>query len=134
MDLSVFEIASEGVPLQLLHPQTGEPLALDDGTPMEVTVVGTDSDEWRARERAIANKRIANFGKKPVTAEELETDNLLNLVACIKSWRGMVLNGQEIPCTDEHKLALLKRLPHLRRQVDNFVGNSANFLKASRQG
>lgn len=133
MDMRVFEVAAEGVVLPITHPITGEPLVLPDGTPVAVTVVGTDSKEWRAREREIANRRISGGSKRPITVEEIEEDALASIAAIIKSWTGIREGEKDYPCTTENKLLMLAKYPDFKRQIDGFLGKRENFLRVSQQ-
>lgn len=131
MDLDVFEVVTEGTVLEVRHPITQEPMVLDDGTKVTVTLVGMDSPEWRDRQQALINKRLSMRAKKPLTAEEIEEEGLRSLAACVKAWTGMRLAGELFECNTKNALALFRRLPDLRRQVDAFISDNANFLKAS---
>lgn len=132
MDMSVFEIAAEGVVLPIKHPVTGQPLKLDDGTAVTVIMVGMDSAEWRAREREVANKRLAGTAGT-LTAEDIEEESLASIAAVIKGWTGIRIGEREYACTPENKLQMLARYPHFKRQIDAFLGNRENFLKVSQE-
>lgn len=131
MDLSEFELAPEGATLEVLHPKTGVPMKLDDGTAVTITMVGMDSEEWRTNQQGLINRRLAQRTRKPATAEEIEDETLRSLAACIKSWTGMRLAGKDFECTRQNALELMRKLPDLRRQVDAFLADNRNFLKAS---
>lgn len=131
MDLSVFELAPEGAVLAIKHPITREPLEID-GVPVTVTMVGPDSAEWRAVQRSIVDRRLKDR-KASVSAEEIEAEAIRALAACIKAWTGMRLNGVDLECNEANKTMVLVKLPHFRRQIDEFLAHSENFLKASAQ-
>lgn len=65
-----------------------------------------------------------------MTAEEIEESALRQLSICTVSWKGVKLDGQELECNPDNAYMLYSRLPWLKEQVDEFVGDRANFLKA----
>ena len=132
MDLNdVFGIAPQGAVLHLVNPLTLEPLVLSDKTNVTVTLLGPDSDEIRAKQRATTNKLVQGNSKKAVRVEDVEQDALDILCASIVSWTGMRIGTEDIECTEDNKVMLLTKYPHMRRQIDVFIGESRNFLKAS---
>lgn len=133
MDLSVFEVAPQGAVLQILHPVSGQPLTLDDGTAVTVTMVGMDSDEWRAHQQAITDRQLERRTPRKITAADIENETLQGLALCIKSWTGMVKAGKAFDCTPQNAVKLLRELPHFRRQVETFLLDGANFLTVSRK-
>ena len=135
MDLSVFEIATDGVPLHLQHPLTGEPLYADEAKtqPITVALVGLDSPEYTAHQRSMVDKRLSPDNKKKISAAQIDDEALRGLAVCIKGWTGFIANGEPVQCTEDAKMSVLKRYPHLKRQIDAFVAKSENFLKVSRQ-
>ena len=132
MDLASLAPVTDGVPVPLRHPVTGEKLTHDKtGEPITISIVGMDSDQFRARHRAIINRRL-NAGKKAkVTAEEIETESIGTIAACVTGWAGVNLDGADLTFTIDNVKALLARLPFIREQLDEAIADRANFLKGS---
>jgi hypothetical protein len=135
MDLSQFDTtqtAEEGAVMTVTHPATGVPLEQDDGTPVTITLAGTDSERFRRAERQALNRRLQGPRRNQnVTAEELEANGINGLVACTLAWSGIVLDGESLACTPDNARLVYKRLPWLREQANEFTGQRANFLRAS---
>lgn len=120
--LDTRKASNQGVEFELDHPSTGEPLGI------VLTVVGTDSDDYKRAEHAATNKRLNKRNAK-MTAEGLEATTRGLLVECIKGWTGMVVDGEEMEFTKENARAVLKRFPWIQEQVDQFVGDRRNFIQ-----
>jgi hypothetical protein len=131
MDLSTLDttaVSETGAKMEVTHPVSGALLA---GT--SIVLAGQDSDRYRAMDRKISNKRLAQSGngqRLKLTAESLEADNLNKLVACTISWEGIAFGGSPKECTPENVREAYTRLPWLREQAETFIGDRANFLKA----
>lgn len=129
MDLStldVSEAASRGATMELRNPATGETLYSDGGEPVSITVLGSDSSEYRKRLRSAANGRINS--RKKQTIEQLEQDGIGLLVAVTTGWRNIVVEGQNLEFSPEEARRLYEKYPWIREQVDEFVNERANFL------
>jgi hypothetical protein len=143
--LNTKETADQGIDVEILHPKTNIPIGI------VVTVLGTDSEAFRAITRKQQNRRTENMrnrrGSSTLTAEELEAENLNTLTACTKAWctveqddNGVetnrrdeieVTDGEWLKCTPEN----VKRVyadagfAWLREQIDREIGDRTNFLK-----
>ncbi len=132
MDLSELE-PKTGATIPLRHPVTNEPLE-DSTGPLTIDIVGIDSPQFQARQRQIANKRLATAGnrKSKLTAEDLEEEAIGTLAACITGWSANVaLDGKPLEYSRSNAKLLLTRLIWVREQVDAAIADRANFLKAS---
>lgn len=134
MDLSVLDTrkaAEEGAKLQLRHPVDDTPLTGDKGEPITITVIGTDSQTFKRAMHAQADRRINKPNSRRVmTMQSVEDDSINLLVAATIDWEGIVVDGKELPFSNENAHALYERFPWIREQVNIFVGDRANFLKA----
>ena len=127
MDLASLEPAHEGAEMQVRHPGTNAPI---DG--MVVTLLGMDSEPALRAQRVATNRRLKQgIAKMKLSAEELDSDGLDLLTALTVSWRGIEWDGKPYPCTPENARSLYTKLRWLREQVDEFVGERANFLPKS---
>jgi len=135
VDLSTLDTVSaaeEGAVMELRHPATGAVLNQDDGSPVTITLAGSDSERYRKAERSNQNRRLKNSAGRrglTVTSEELENDNLEVLAAATVAWAGIVLHGESLDCTVANARKVFKEIPWAREQAEQFVAERANFLK-----
>lgn len=123
MDLATLDTtAVESVPMRLKHPGTGQ--VLDT----VLHVVGVDSDRYREKARQISNRRINSKQKRMLTIEEVEADNDSLLVSCIVGWDNVTIDGEKVEFSLESAKKLIQRFRWIREQIDEFVGDRANFL------
>lgn len=105
--------------------------------PIGLYVVGSDSEEFAARERWLIDQRIKRAealqqGKKVDTlkAETLAEESINTLVACIKGFRNVELNGRKLEHLPNDARLLLTTLKWVRDFLDREIVNRANFIKA----
>lgn len=98
-----------------------------------ITVLSKDSETYRDVQKAQANARFKQFGKRSnsasLTAEELEEESLQVLVACTRAWRNMVYNGQELDCSTGNVRTIYEKIPMIREQVDDAIHDRGNFKR-----
>jgi hypothetical protein len=97
-----------------------------------ITVLSKDSETYRDVQKAQANVRFKQFGKRnssSLTAEELEEESIQVLVSCTKAWRNMVYNGEELECTADNVRKIYENIPMIREQVDDAIHDRGNFKK-----
>ena len=124
-NLDTSDAAEKGAVLEVLHPSDNTPLGI------KITLAGADSDVYRQTVNKAVNKRVQRLrpGQSlPFTAEEQEESGLNLLATCTLAWEGVVVEGEELPCTKENVKMVYKRFPWIREQVDQFIGDRANFL------
>lgn len=102
------------------------------------SVVGKDSDVYRARIRGLAdeNLRRSNAGLPPMdnTLSKLEAKNVDTLAAASTGWRSegkpgvVVWKGEELSFTPENVKRVLTELPAAREQVQEKVNDLGNWL------
>lgn len=135
MDFSKLDTATPanaGEALQIINPFTGEPL---EGT--IILLRGADSAEFQRATKAAGNRRLESMTKKgaqnTVTIEALAKDTVEAFVAVTIGWSGIELDGKELDYSEANarKLYSDERFPWLVEQLDTFVGNRRNFMKAS---
>jgi hypothetical protein len=130
-DLTILDtspVADSGSVLEVLHPVDNTPIGIT------ITVAGIDSDLYRKTANKMQNKRTQRI--KPgqpfaYTAEEQEADRIKLAAACTLAWTGVVMNGEELPCTPDNVMALYSNpgFSWLLDQVNAFMGDRANFLR-----
>jgi hypothetical protein len=127
-------VASEdGVIMPVRHPTTDDPL-LSDGAPITLRVCGQDSRRYREVDREHTDRRFKRMGRggnTDLSAKELELERLERVVSCTLGWENVYLDNQPLSFSQENALELYKRLPWLVEQVNRFVQDRGNFLKAS---
>jgi hypothetical protein len=130
MDLSSLIASSDVVELQL-KTMAGELMETEAGEAISLLVIGTDHSDFIKANNAIMNQRLkkATMTRKvQVTAEQLEAENLQRTAACIKGFKNITLD-ESLEYNDFNVRKLLKSVPFIREQVDEFVADRANFLK-----
>ena len=123
--LDTSEAAETGAVLDVLHPTENTPLGI------KITLAGADSDVYRKMVNKSVNKRVQRMkpGQSlPFTAEEQEESGLNLLAACTLAWEGVVVEGETLPCNTENAKMVYRRFPWIKEQVDQFIGDRANFL------
>jgi len=129
MDLSSLETQA-GSTMTVMHPVEDIPLLGGDGDPVTFSLLGIDSEEYRASQRGITNKRLSRKNKFKITAEQLELETIEVLVACTVNWSdNFEVDGSAYPFSKDNAKALYERFPWVREQVDDFIGERANFLR-----
>lgn len=138
MDLSNFDsvkASDEGAVMEVMDPTKGVPLTFmvgEEKKPVTITLLGMDSQKVRDKRNFEINKRlkVTARNRNTTTAEQNEEEGTSLLAFCTVAWSGMVLDGKPLECTKDNAALVYTRFPWLRSQVDEFVGDRANFLKA----
>lgn len=125
-----------GAEIELLHPTTDAPLGIF------ISVLGRDSRVFKDYTRQSINTRLRKEavnrkrGRDPevATVEAAEEDSTAALVACTQGWRTgdvktLLFKGQDLPYSPPNALLVYNALPWIKRQVDEGIGDLANFLK-----
>ena len=123
--LDTNEAAEKGAVCEIMHPTENTPLGI------KITLAGADSDIYRKTVNKSVNKRVQRLrpGQSvPFTAEEQEESGLNLLAICTLAWEGVIVEGEELPCTQENVKMVYQRFPWIKEQVDQFIGDRANFL------
>ena len=129
-------LADTGVLMTVKQFDSDEPLIAKNGEPVRIRLRGPDSDVYREFSRKQIQKRFAR-GNDPkrindLDMEEVEKDSLDMLAAMTVGWENVLdTDGTEIAFSTEVARALYVSYPVVREQVDTFVANRRNFLRAS---
>lgn len=133
MDLNALKPvkADEGAVLQIVHPETEEPI---EG--MTITLLGQDSATYRkiqmAKQQAALN-RLAK-GKRIATdldAEKLAAEMIDDLAKLTVKWTGFELDGKPLKCDKDNAVTVYTDWPWIREQAQEFVANRANFFRGN---
>jgi hypothetical protein len=111
----------------------GEVLRHGDGRPFTITVLGANSKLYRDLAMKQQDRRNEMFSRTRRLASQqvMEKDTVELLVRVTRKW-DIILNGQPVPSNEKNYREVYgnPKYLELRRQVDEFVGNAANFSKA----
>ena len=125
--MDILSIKPNTISLDLKHPGTGAPL----GVTLEL--VSMDSDEVKAVTRQIANANLR--AKQAVqTAEKAEGHVVAILSAAIVGWTwsaAATLDGEAKPALNAENKRKLLSVPSISKQVDQALGNEADFFATS---
>lgn len=120
----------------------GNTLYNDDGSPMTIDLVGSDSDIAIAARNQQQNRRLQQGQRLKLTAEALEADGAAYLAKLVTGWNltpsklvpgiDPGLGEGKVPFTPGAAVALFKhpKLAFIKDQPDRFVGERTRFLKA----
>lgn len=142
--LNTASTANAGVVMPVLHPTDRVPLFYGEGDnrkPVTITLLGRDSEQFIRAERASRKQvREALVRRQPYSPADEDRAADQALAACTVAWDGIPagwLDGSTDETPVEHSAASALKLygnsgvRWLRDQVDEFIGERANFLKVS---
>lgn len=123
------EQANEGAMLELRDPN-GAPMLKPDGEPVTITLLGTDSDTFQKASNAQTNRHLRSKGQVLVTAESALSDHINLLAKITVDWDGIGIGEPETLFTEDAAKKLY-RVNFIREQVERFIADRGNFIKAS---
>jgi len=129
MDLSQLDVqaaAENGANLEVRHPATGIVIP-----GMTITVLGTDSKTYRNAIKARLRQRVNQRKKNDFDPEKAEKEAVELLADLTVDWDGISLDGQVLKCNRENCITVYSRFAWIREQVDEFIGDRANFLPSA---
>lgn len=115
--------AEQGAELEVIDPITGK------STDVFIVLAGADSPQYRNTSLMFTRRRIRNGARSEFDPEKLEKENIEVLAACTLSWKGVVLEGKELPCTRENAVMLYTRFPWVKEQVERFVIDRTSYFR-----
>jgi hypothetical protein len=135
MDITTLDttpLAEAGVDMELRHPGNNSVIMQDDGvTPITIRVLGMDSKAFRKANRVNQDKRIKGVRYRMPTAAERDEDAIDILIKCTIGWSGIEREDGPLSCTPANVRWLYTNMDWIKRQVDDFIGDAANFLPSS---
>ena len=133
MDLSNLMADVSGSVMTLRHPATDEVISDDKGKPMTITLVGTDSDQYRKEVKRRFSELQRNKGRK---AQSVDLDDAeqkaVELLTCCTVDCYIVFDGKAVALADIGKIYSEPKLRWLREQAEAFVADRANFINSSK--
>ncbi|MEN6621492.1 MAG: hypothetical protein ABFD50_08095 [Smithella sp.] len=133
MDFSSFVTNGDPVVFEILNPATNLPIEDENGNKAALVVVGTDSEQFKKARNKITNtaiKRMNGSTKIKKSAEEIEAEQVDLLCACVVDVQNISLNGMPVSANKESLKQLFEVCPFVFRQLEAFVYDEANFIKA----
>lgn len=132
MDLATLNTKAKseaGIEFELKHPATGDPLG------MFVTVLGADSERFRARAEDFQRRNLkqARRGKADEIGAELQKERIALCAAMTADWRGLELGGAEVAFSEAKAAEIYgdEGWTWILDQVDRAINDRANFLPGS---
>ena len=110
----------DGAEMNIINPITNEP------TDAFILVMGPDSREFRKAQRLALIKYLR---KKESGDDDSYDEDLEQILAVVKGWRGITKDGKELEFNKKECRKLFVNSPMIFDQVNRFVGNRRNFIK-----
>lgn len=139
MDLAKINLekfSEQGVDMELEHPVSGDILMQEkpnEKKPITIKVLGIDSKAYRNKQLEFQRKRIAKMTRNRKNNDIVMSDeDACELLAeCTVGWEGIVENGKPIEFSKEAAASLYMNYRWIREQVDQSIGDRANFLQSA---
>lgn len=132
MDLNSFATADKAT-VYLRHPVSGEQLTHED-EPMWIELYGVDSSQFNKQMHQVRKDLLLlSKGQKPEDIDDFEyteTHTTEVLVKVTVDWR-IFWNGEFVEFSPEKATELYTNFRWIRDQIDRFVHDRRNFMKAS---
>lgn len=137
-DFDTTQLSEEGVDMELLDPN-GDPIFQDEEKtkPVTIRVLGRDSEQFmRTQRRQIERRLQRQRGQRmrQIPIEELVEEQSELLAAVTVNWSGIEEKSASVPFNPANVRRIYKNYPWIREQVDNFIGDRANFMKSASNG
>ena len=132
MDLNSLKplMADDGAVLNIVHPESEEVIK-----GMTITLLGQDSKVYRklqmGKQQAALNRMAKGKKALDLDAEKLSEDSIDDLVKLTTEWSGFMLDGKKLDCTPANVRTVYAEWAWIKEQVQEFVGNRANFFRAN---
>lgn len=129
MDLKDLKPKSDTVEVEIVHPNTQEPLKNEDGSVMTITMYAPHSKEYKAVVHEQTNKRLkqtAKTKKIEITAEELERTGLQLLAKVTKAWN-ITYGGEQPKFTVDAAVELYDEVFWIKDQIEEAINDSLDF-------
>lgn len=127
-DLASFDLQSDadrGATLKVLNPRTGTPAG------PTIECYGADARAYRVALRRLRDAAAASLEREPTDEDDAMLLGRARVAAAaIKSWEGIVVNGEPVRCTPENAVSVLSTYPWLADQVTAFINTRGNFAPA----
>lgn len=132
MDLANLKPENDTITINIVHPQTYEPLENDDGSEMTITVYAPHTKEYKKVQHEQTNRRLKqaqkNKGKVELTAEDIEDATLEVMAKTTVEWN-ITYGGEKPELTVAKAKSIYDEVFWIREQIEEGVQDSLNFTK-----
>jgi hypothetical protein len=131
MDLKDLKPKSDTVEVEIVHPNTLEPLKNEDESTMTITMYAPHSKEYKAVIHEQTNKRLKQSQKNKrmeLTAEDLERAGLELLAKATKSWN-ITFGGKQPKYSIDAAIDIYDEVFWIRDQIEEAINESLDFTK-----
>lgn len=131
MDLKDLKPKSDTVEVEIVHPNTLEPLKNEDESTMTITMYAPHSKEYKAVVHEQTNKRLKQTQKNKrmeLTAEDLERAGLELLAKATKSWN-ITFGGKQPKYSIDAAIDIYDEVFWIRDQIEEAINESLDFTK-----
>jgi hypothetical protein len=131
MDLKDLKPKSDTVEVEIVHPNTLEPLKNEDESTMTITMYAPHSKEYKAVVHEQTNKRLKQSQKNKrmeLTAEDLERAGLELLAKATKSWN-ITFGGKQPKYSIDAAIDIYDEVFWIRDQIEEAINESLDFTK-----
>lgn len=131
MDLKDLKPKSDTVEVEIVHPNTLEPLKNEDESTMTITMYAPHSKEYKAVVHEQTNKRLKQSQKNKrmeLTAEDLERTGLELLAKATKSWN-ITFGGKQPKYSVDAAIDIYDEVFWIRDQIEEAINESLDFTK-----
>ena len=129
MDLKDLKPKSDTVEVEIVHPNTQDPLKNEDGSVMTITMYAPHSKEYKAVVHEQTNKRrkqTAKTKKIDITAQELERNGLELLAKVTKTWN-ITYGGEQPKFSVDAAVDLYDEVFWIKDQIEEAISDSLDF-------
>lgn len=125
--LNLAEIKPQTHSHEVTKPGSAEPIGL------RLELVSMNDERTKAARRSLENKHLHRRQRnKSLTADELHKDRVETVVGAVVGWTwhsGLSWNDEELEFTKPNLRTVLEALPWLVDQLDEAIGDEANFFR-----
>jgi len=114
--------------MNVRHPVTDEDLMFDN-KPVQIEVYGKDSDVARKAMKAAAQKALSKRNQRTDVDAAISSAASL-LASCTAGWSNVSIDNKPLEFSFDNACEIYTKYHWLREQVDEFIGDRANFFKA----
>lgn len=124
-------VAQDEKPVEVtVYQKNGDPYLGPDDRPCIISVVGSESKQYRAARDKLTRKFLRGRQSKMEPAD-LRNNRVEQAAAAVVGWSGWTAHGLEFPATPENVRILLNQADHILEQVEAGINSHADFFTNS---
>jgi len=109
-----------------IYQKGGDPYLAADGTESTMTVLGSESKQYRAAKRQITD-RMMKRRRATMSAEDVERNAIFLAASAVVGWHGWESGKDKLECTPDN-LRLVLAIEHIRDQVEEAIRGHSDFF------